>query len=239
MLGIQELRYMSWLTKIASVTFSIEGSHKISQPKQVSDIAHMLRDILWKQGLKEIANYYRIQPDGYGDNDETGTVNIYLNENELSMLGRIKAIISQFITDELNTLGIQANLRGPEKSNSTGGPVLRLDITQNDTSSIQRIPDLNMHNTGAMAILQTLGIQPEYSGTINASILYDLVSKAEQSGAADHVGLANQPTMERSESGSVHYDGGADEAYLRERLSALKELAIFALENGFQSISWA
>ncbi len=44
--------------------------------------------------------------------------------------------------------------------------------------------------------------------------------------------------MERLEHGAI-YDGGADEEYLKERLSVLKELAIFALENGFQNIGWA
>lgn len=85
-----------------------------------------------------------------------------------------------------------------------------------------RTPELevNMSNGNACAVMQVLGIVPNYCGSIKAE---ELIEKINSVSSVD-AGVRN-PSIDKEPGCATMIDCGRTEEYLRNRISQLKTLA--------------
>lgn len=121
-------------------------------------------------------------------------------------------------------------------SNMSKGPVLRLIVKENPSENYAKIPEVHMNNANAFALLQTVGISPDYSGSISPDDLIRAVNNVQSEDVSRNV---PPESIEYGEDGKIPiYRGGIDEQYIDQRLQELYELADFAKSNGFREIYW-
>ena len=80
--------------------------------------------------------------------------------------------------------------------------------------------EVNMANGNACAVMQVLGIVPDYCGSIKAE---ELIEKINSVSSVD-AGVRN-PSIDIEPGHATIIDCGRTEEYLRERISQLKTLA--------------
>jgi len=95
-------------------------------------------------------------------------------------------------------------------------------------------PSLNVSNTNAFYLQELLGLEPDYSGEIEAADLLGRVLVAMGLGGHD-VGVP--PVEGLGENGARWIDCGRREGYADERLSILKEIAEEAIAAG-ELVGW-
>ena len=166
---------MNWLQKIASVTFSIADSYKISQPRTIFYIASYMNywahDNVPKELCADVPEIIAL--DGLEDIDKpTGGINWYYKEDSEESRRYIEMYIKQYEQEELIPLGINFSPEIKfETSKMYKTPVARIRVVKNDTFQRDRLPELNVSNQNASALLKLLGIRSEPSGSIDASEL--------------------------------------------------------------------
>ena len=165
---------MNWLQKIASVTFSIADSHKMSQPKTIFYISSEMN--YWAHGnvpknlLADVPE--PIAMDGFNVDEPLGIINWYCERDTPESREDISMYVKQYEQEELAPLGIHFSPEIKfETSKMHKTPVARIQVIKNDTSKMSRLPTLNVSNMNANALLKLLGIVSDYSGSIDANEL--------------------------------------------------------------------
>lgn len=186
------IKIISQLVKLSSVTFHVQGSHKIGQPQDTATIASNL----WSWAAKHVPRYlisHRPEPiaiDGF-EPDYTGIINWYVpidvDPDEVSMY------IEQFIQEEALPQGIKI-VYALDQSKMFSIPVWRLKVIENLTQQRTKLPELNISNRNASVLLAALGIYSnDLYGEIDAHELLDRIQSAEEVELQE--GATNIPTQ--------------------------------------------
>lgn len=241
---------MNWYKKAsfyrrASIDFFPDGVEKISEPMNVLDITHDMRDYAWYKGKQfsegQGIHMETIAPDGDSAFQSNGTINIYvpdskwnedrqyteIPEHERLSQEQVKSLVKGYNSykDGMVVLGY------PElqTSNMTGGPVYRVPVLKNQTSTLDRIPRLNVANANARVILEILQfhglpVNPDdYSGEFDA---------------LDYIGarqLMSNETLERfqrerTQDGNM-WDAGLDVGRINAYMDGLDQIATWMQKN--------
>ena len=180
---------MNWLQKTSSVTFSIADSYKISQPRTIFYIASYMNywahDNVPKELCADVPEVIAL--DGLEDMDKpTGVINWYYKEDSEESRRYIEMYIKQYEQEELIPLGINFSPEIKfETSKMYKTPVARIRVVKNDTFQRDRLPELNVSNQNASALLKLLGIKSD----INANSVGILDSMARLLAAAKNNNL--------------------------------------------------
>jgi len=172
---------MSWLIKVSSITFSIQGSNKIGQPKTVSDIGNLMWT--WATGhvprnlMPEVPEV--IAMDGYDTEATTGIINWYIPKD--IDWKELQPYIAQCYYEELAPLGI--TIDGQLKHEPSGmfdnADVIRIFVTGNETVERNKLPELNVSNRNGMVLQELLGMTYSVgNGEINAHELKQRINNA-------------------------------------------------------------
>lgn len=205
-----------------------------------------------------------ISPDGFDDFDKpTGTINVYprkrveppknssidyidwynLSEDEKIRMGsqvfdnsleNMMPVIDEWISGkEIEGYKIEKQM---DVSNMTQGPVLRLHVRENPSTEYESIPEVNMSNSNAAAVIRSMGLLPEPSGSIDVDTLLYMINQTTQQDMTRNT----QPSqIEYDENGEIsRFEGGRDETYIDSRIQQLYGLADYAKQNGFKEILW-
>jgi len=231
--------------KTASVTFSIMDSYKISQPKTLGDIGYELRDWAHKNVPKELQlpSWEAIAADGDYHFEYEGVLNWYVPP-EVDMQ-EVSPYIMKAISEELSPMGIVVGSIRQDKSNSMNANVWRLDITQNDTKDIEKLPELNVANANAAKLLQSLGLTSSPHGEIQAAELIERIQAAKsqrledfERPAYDTVRVPAGGTGDSDEGGLRMIDPGLNQEKILWYYDALLQVAQRALQMNDPVVVW-
>ena len=263
------LKTSSWL-KSASVTFFLDEAYRIAQPKDMLSLCTEMSNFFRKNGLTtQTFNpdpYMGITPDGNDFDQMTGTINLYVPQKDWSTFDKNeyeKAIQAYIDEKSIEGFQMQSHL---DKSNMTGGPVYRIRVAVNGSEKYPQIPEVNMANGNAAAILRLLGLSNEPSGSIdlldlknrinavsqesmqqetiepghiNPNSGFDLLSGEFNPDPAD--AWKNEPLTtpdNPNSTGPAIMHGGRDMEYIDYRLQGLYEIVDYGLKNGFKRLAW-
>jgi len=96
-------------------------------------------------------------------------------------------------------------------------------------------PEVNMANTNAAFIIELLGIEFDYCGSIPAAELLERITFGEVVGGGDAGTVAVEY---RAEGGATVIDCGRHAGYADERLAQLREVAEWAVAHG-REVTWS
>lgn len=220
----------NWLTKIASVTFFIDGAQKITQPMDILKICHDFAYWANQNIPHDVfkATYRNIEPDGDDYNKPTGTINIYLGDGDSPE--EIKQYMESAVNEYFALLDIEVKVGATETSKAFGVPVIRMHVIRNGTFDLERLPEINMANPNAMNLLQMLGIEPDFAGQINARDLIQRISSARNNISSN--------TKEPTQDGNF-YDFGRSYEQIERYLDELETIAMRAMQMDNPSIVWS
>lgn len=96
----------------------------------------------------------------------------------------------------------------------------------------------NVHNQGGMALLRSIGVEPDSCGTLDAA---DVVARCVTWRAVDAPARGVAPASQGvGARGARWYEGGVDADYVAVRVGWLEELARLALASGPDvQVGWA
>lgn len=258
--------------KTASVTFSLEDSWRIAQPKNLLNLCSDFINFIYynKKLAKENFKPYStdIEPDTSSSDFEgyTGIINFYINP-EYDIKEYINAIDAWIEDKAIEGYKIEYS-KNPDQSNSRSWKVFRINVIENPSEHYDAIPEINLANGNAMAILRLLGISTAggdaYSGKMSLEELrkkIESVSKEQMQSEitpsgylSDHAEIdMSQGVVEVDDadkwkgdpiqdepptSGVKVYQPGRDENYIDNRLQSLYEIVHYGLKNGFKYLVW-
>ena len=258
--------------KTASITFSLEDAWKISQPKNLLDLCHDFLNFI-HYGAKLSNDRFRpgmtdIEPDTSSSDfgGYTGVINFYVKQDD--DINEYPKAINAWIEDKAIEGYRITYSNKPEQSKSRNSKVFRINILHNPSEDYNVIPELNLANGNAMAILRLLGLsagmEDDYSGKIDLNDLrrrIEAVSKEEMQKEvtppgylSDHANMdMNRGLIDIDEadqwkgpgiqdnppsSGVQIFQQGRDEEYIDNRLQGLYEIVDYGLKNGFKNLVW-
>lgn len=229
---------MNWLQKIiktSSVTFSIVGSHKISQPKTILDLTHDLAQWGYDNIPHDVfkANYSNIVPDGDAWDQFVGTMNWYA-ENPQAVIPYIQTAIQT----ELQPMGIQAHVREVNASRMYDMQAIRVEVTANETQHLEQLPEINIANGNYYQLNRLLQLEPgeDYSGSISAQDMLARISIAR--GQTDMYTRAPTDTGGPGTGMARNIDYGLNQGQLNRYLDVLEQMAEYALNMNNATIHW-
>ena len=233
---------MTWMHKISSVTFSLEDSHKISQPKDVMKLSYELQKFVMDQTGK-FADVHSIQPDGEQFDELTGTINWYMGD-DIPEEDMIK--VMQAWKQEQEIMGFQIQIRGPEVSGQnqyrdpgdTNPPLMvyRIDILKNGTEDYPEIPEMNIAQGNAQYLFDLLNIPWDQSGSMELMELRQRLATTTESRMGE---FTQDPTDSGEEGQGVRMiDFGLDHDRLKRYLDGLTRIVDFGIEHNFKAIQW-
>ncbi len=230
---------MNWLQKIASISFWLDGSQKISQPKDVMALSYDLQKFVHVQTGK-MMDIHTIQPDG-DMSDLTGTINWYVTKF-ISEEEQLK-VMQEWIAEQ-QMMDYQIKVRGPERSgmndwnpdeNNPEMMVYRLDVIKNGSADHMEIPEMNISNTNAQAVMDALGVQFDWSGSVD---LNEMKTKLEMFTPYQQQELIQAPEYSGEEGKVQMYDAGRDEDRVERYIGGFRQIVDFGLQNGFEVLVW-
>ena len=234
---------MNWYKKAqfkkqASLSFWIEGSDKISQPMTKLDICNDLsKFISYDMGIGEKLgiNFNDVDPDDSSGNyyDSTGPISIYLKNLNIKE-GIINNIIEQYNNHKLGQVKLrflEINKSGLRKDVN----VARILIEENDTTNIEKLPELNVSNSNSVALISLLqnegmGNLDPYGGVLNISELKNAITNIEQNNYILD-SYTQEPMEQREEGKATIYDGGRSYQQLQRYIEALKQMVNYVETN--------
>ena len=253
--------------KMASITFSLQDSHKIAQPMTLMNLSSDLVNSIWYKYKLTGPHFspYTTDADIDGKSsfeDTTGVINFYVKANpncpNPDPQDYAKAI-DTWIADKQEDGFIIERGQNPEKSKLLEVPVFRIKVIQNPTSELEELPYLNMAEANAYAMLTLLSLEPS-GGSISAAELKQRIAAVTPEGIQEAQAPSgwlqgpdalnppdpadnwkgNSPVGDQPPKGqgAQIFMGGRDENYIDSRLQGLYSLADYAETNGFQQINW-
>ena len=233
---------MNWykranINKLASVTFWVEGSDQITQPMTKLDICQDLAQFIFygiNLGQKLGFQWDDIDPDvSSGDVfASTGQFNIYLRNKNIKS-GIVENILNQYNEHkqlielkllEINKSGIKPDLN-----------TARVIIVRNDTANLESLPEMNVANANANAIIQLLsnegmGQLDPYGGTLDSTQLKTVISNIEQNSYLLDT-YTKEPTEDISEGRPIIIDMGRSYERLKGYIDNLKKMINYIEKN--------
>jgi len=251
----------SWLKK-ASITFSLNDAYKIAQPKNMSDLSRDMMNFMHYKNNTYKPGFNDISPDGDDYDKFEGTINVYVPQG--TSTEEVKKAILAYIED-IQVEGYKMSIK-LDTSNLTNSYVFRVNVSENPTKNLPQIPDINMANGNAAAIMRLVGLddssgsiglndlkkriiavsQEEMKkeviepGHINPNVDFDIMGGEVKHDPADWWKKPEPPTVPNDPNpGKVQImTGGRDEGYIDGRLQELYSLVDFGLQHGFKSVVW-
>ena len=241
---------MNWLKsllKTSSVTFSLQDSDKISQPKTVYNLSTDLYYWAVKNVPKKYFNNKRvmIDVDGLDVDTYTGTINWYITDPELSY--DIPKYINQWI-QEISLLDIEAQIGELEQSNMYPDDLVwRINIIKNLTIEFEKIPELNLTNDNAKALFGALNMPAQFEGIIDLKIFEQRLKNVNpnrikeftrEDDFAPNVFELNNQNFTQNENPffgeNKHTGFSLSEADIKNYINRLINIVDFGLKNGFK-----
>lgn len=224
--------------KIASVSFWISGTDKISKPMTKLDICHDLADFIFYKldiGQKLGLRWNDIDPDASSGDvfSPTGNINIYLRNSAIKD-GIIQGLIEQYNQYRFESIKLRflmINKSGLNQNLNTA----RIMVEENKTSELQEIPEFNVANANSFALIQLLsneGMGPldPYGGELDINSLKKAIQNIEQNNFVMHP--YTQPiTTEQGENGATFIDYGRSYDQLRGYIDMLKNMINYIEQN--------
>jgi len=233
---------MNWLQKIASVSFWLEGSKKISQPKSITNLSYMLQTFAEEKLGYEIG-IHSISPDGDTDSQFTGTINWYIT-NEVPE-DQQRQIMQAWVR-EMQIMDYRISVAGPQisgmnrwknKGSGSGGKplmVYRIKVLKNGSEDFMQIPKMNASNDNARDLMTALGVPFDWSGSIS---LAELQTKLEMFTPYHQQELV-RPREEGNEQKVQWTDMGRSEDQVQWYVDQMRNIVNFGLQNGFDTLAW-
>ena len=231
---------MNWFKKTASVTsvtFSISDSHKIAQPMDLMNISSDLVEfIFFVKGLKGLnIKYDHIVPDMSSSNMSApkGIINFYLSDPRLT-LDFVKMLIDDY--NQYKDPDIVLEVLKEEKSGIMKFNVVRINVVKNDTFKLERLPEFNIANSNAIALLTLLShfgmpVQDQSVGDLDVDILEQVLNRID----AIEYDILDNYTQEIEETvgehGSTTIDLGRSKEQLERYLSSLKSMVRYVRQS--------
>jgi hypothetical protein len=227
--------------KIASVTFWVEGTDKISQPMNKLDICNNLYRFIYNNGLSEQLGlgFDAVDPDASSGNvfGPDGPISIYLGNPNVRG-ETIQNIINKYNEDMAGMIKLrflEINKSGARRDTN----VARILIEENNTTNFEEIPEMNVSNANARALLELLsnegmeglsGDDEGIGGTLNVAELKNTINNIEQNNYVLNT-YTQEPTMEKEEGKPTMYDGGRSYEQLSRYINGLKEIINYIEKN--------
>ena len=269
---------LAQIMKVSSVTFFVSDSHKISQPKGLLDLCHDFTNFVYNRAKINNEGFLPTMDDVSPDTSSsdfdgyTGTINFYSRPREYqdktyeNSPESVAEAVKLWTKDKEQEGYIFENNGKIETSRMFGYPVQRISVMNNPSSEYTQIPEVNMANDNARAMLTLIGIGSDgiagEQGEIDAQELLrriNEVSREQIDGATTPSGyISNETQLDDpehpreswqgeietydsppEEEGVKMFTGGRDANYIDNRLQGLYNLADFAVSNGFKEIAWA
>ena len=225
---------MNWLQKVSSVTFTLEQSNRIAQPRTISDIANNL--YTWAENnipRQYFEDQRMIDMDGLDVDSFTGIVNWYITKPELS--NDIPMYINQWIQEEMAPLGFRVRMGELEQSGMFSDRLVqRIHIDNNPTVDYPKIPEMNLANDNAESLMNALGIPFDWDGAVD---LNELKTKLEMFTPWDQQDLTRDPEHDISERVQL-FQGGRTPEQVSRYIDGLRRMVEFGLKNGFETLTW-
>jgi len=217
---------MNWLQKTASVTFSLEQSDRIAQPKTISSIAnafftwalkHVPRNLIGS-GSRRL-----IDMDGVNVSSPTGTINWYVKNADLA--ADIPMYVNQWVQEEMLPLGFHVRLGNLEPSGMYSMLVYRIHVLNNPTGDYPQIPEINLSNINAEGFLNSLNIPTKY---LEGSMSIDEFEQRM-------LRFTNDP-IENPAEGIQRSNPRREE--MKQYAQRFQNMIDYARQNGFKKIQW-
>lgn len=232
---------MNWLEKIATITFSLGGSHKISRPKTVDDLGYdLLKFVHEKYG--DFMGTHDIGSDGDDLGKMTGKINWYVSDKVPE--DQQMRIMQEWI-QEMSLMDYQMQISGPERSgmnnwnpdpNKPDLMVYRIHVLQNGSEDYMQIPEMNMANSNAHDVMNAIGVQFDWTGSV---ALNELQTKLEMFTPYHQQELIREPEHSQEEGKVQMIDFGRDEDRVERYIGGLRRMVEFGLKNGFETLTWS
>lgn len=230
--------------RVAGVSFQIADSRKISQPKNLDALANYIEQ--WV--VANIPEYQDrqdhmfniITSDGSTGGNFVGTINWYADSED-----QADYLVEYYLNDviqDLSLLGVTARVREINLSNDShtpnrlGQPVIRLEVTENNTQKLKKLPEVDVRSSNVYPIADLLQISP-HDGSIQAQDLLARISMARNQIKQKHT----RPPEDSGGPGtgqSRWIDPGLDADRLIQYLDALEQMAKYALKMNNATIIW-
>lgn len=225
---------MNWYKKnikVASVTFSVADSHNMLKPMNLHNISWDLSHfIFYKQGVK--IPYGTIDMDGYDNYDKfTGPLNFYVTIPEIT-IDLVNKLISAYNSEKNGLIIISVGQE--EKSNSRSTNVIRLNVTYNETEYMETIPEFNLANGNAYALLKVLqdkgmNVDPEeLTGSMNVDELEQAISLIR----SNPYNMEQMTTETEQEGNMISF--GRDRDQVERYFSGLEQMIAFIDDNNLK-----
>lgn len=227
---------MNWLQKISSVSFWLDGSQKISQPKTISDLANDLQKFA-SDRIGFFLSVHTITPDGTDFDQMTGTINWYVTDRvPVDQQRRIMFDWSK----EMELLDYKISIAGPQVSGMSRPRdpplmVYRVRVLQNGSEDYMQIPELNASNDNAKAFMEALGVPFDWSGSIS---LGDMKTKLEMFAPYQQQDLVIPTYDDQGEQRARTVNFGRNEDQVQWYVDQMTRIVDFGLQNGFNTLVW-
>lgn len=235
-----------------SMTFSVDGTYNPNIFSNLLELSFILQKAIYKP-LQNMSDFEKerfqkerapdlITPDGLDSFNTTGTINFYVAGLSIDVIKQVVSIINK----RLNELGVEFSTRHDD-SKMYDSKVIRYDIssTSTDGNESQKAPEINYSNANAIKVLKFLGydeIAEDYGGSINAKELIFRINNLKKS-AQDYSRPKYDSDMEKfrnpdqERKGAHVIDPGLSAEDIESRVSRLREMAEWAIKNGYNKIS--
>tara|TARA_Y100000310_G_scaffold160067_1_gene159748 strand:+ start:3725 stop:4450 length:726 start_codon:yes stop_codon:yes gene_type:complete len=155
---------MNWYLrncKIASITFSPSGARKISQPMDMESLGNDIMRFADRAGITNIM----VEPDGGYEWGPTGIMNFYLlttdgDRNPLPANQRASGqdvinLVNQYIADKAGTFEMEV-MQVDTSQSRPDTRVVRVNVSKNETQDYSEVPEVNIANDNATALIELL-----------------------------------------------------------------------------------
>jgi hypothetical protein len=229
---------MNWFKKIASVTFWVADTDKISQPMNILDICFdIVKFIYYEANIGEGSGVKsgHVEPDTSRTefNKPLGYINFYTEGTNIDKEFVTKAIemYNQARFDKIKIV-----VRGEEVSGLGRGNVVRLEVVGNNTVNLEEIPEVNITNSNAHALLSLLSqegvssISGGLSGKININELKNAILDIENN---DYIleTHTQEPYQNVEEGSPTVYNGGRSVDQFKSYFEKLKQMINYVEQN--------
>jgi len=182
-----------------------------------------------------------ISADGDDLGQMTGKINWYVTDKvpEDQQIQIMQEWIQEMLLMDYNM-----QISGPERSgmndwnpdpNRPELKVYRIHVLQNGSENYMEIPEMNMANSNAYDVMNALGVQFDWSGSVE---LNELKTKLDMFNPYQQQELIREPEYSQEEDKVQMIDFGRDEDRVERYISGLRRMVDFGLQNGFETLVW-
>ena len=230
---------MNWYKKLASVTFWIADSDKISQPMNVLDICHDFSKFIYYEaniGKNSGIKYENVEPDTSRTSFNTplGYINFYLHNTNVDKQF-VEQAVGMYNQSRLGKLKLRSH--GENASASLKGNVIRIEVIENETVNFSEVPEINLSNSNATVLLDLLlqegvgSASGGVDGKLNVNELKNAIADIE---ANDYIlqSYTQQPSVEKGLPGQpTMYEGGRNVGQFKRYFEILKQMIDYIEQN--------